>query len=121
MHFSCLIFSTEEKLRAAMTLAAAPFESIKKIDDEHDFLSSIPEYVGDVRIRIIVDPYLTEKSTMRFTEIVREIPVPQTIFGSEVTTSGKSIQGLLNEIIGQRYAEFVLYAFFDGRYTGILG
>ena len=44
------IFSTEEKLRAAMTLAAAPFESIKKIDDKHDFLSSIPEYVGNVRI-----------------------------------------------------------------------
>lgn len=65
------VFSTAGKLTAWLTRTNVPFESIKQIDDQYEFLDSLPYYVNDVRLRIIVDPYVTDQGTMRYTEIIR--------------------------------------------------
>jgi hypothetical protein len=74
------VFTTPTKLRRAMKIFALPYESVKRIDDHHEFLESIPlELYNGVRIRIIIDARRSETDTILFTEVYRrdqDIPVP---------------------------------------------
>lgn len=60
------IFSTVEKLVAMMTLTRIDYQSIKQIDDPHEFLDSVPP-----DLRVVIDPHFHENGRIRYTEILR--------------------------------------------------
>lgn len=60
--FIC-IFSTKEKLETSMKEMNIDQYKIKEITDGPDFLDSVKEY------RVMLDPWITERMTTRFTEI----------------------------------------------------
>ena len=59
------IFSTVEKYEQAMRTACLPGPAkIKKITDHAEFLDSV-----NGKVRLMLDPWLTERGTTRFTEL----------------------------------------------------
>ena len=67
------LFSTLDKLKTTMLLVGLTYDKVKKIDDDVDFLDSIPSrFPNGTRIRIIVDPMLIENGNVTFTEIRRD-------------------------------------------------
>lgn len=66
------VFSTADLLRAYMSAARIAYERIKQIQDQHEFLDSIPYRHMGIRIRIAVDCWVTPQQTTRFGEIIRE-------------------------------------------------
>ena len=62
-------FSTEKKLEGCLERAGISWRSIKHIDDGREFVESVPRTDGVQEIKIILDPYWTEKGTVRFTEV----------------------------------------------------
>ena len=67
-----LLFSTTERLREALHQMDIPYEAVKQVDDPVEFLQSLPLLYAGVRLRVIVNPRMTGKDTMRYTEVVRE-------------------------------------------------
>jgi hypothetical protein len=63
-HLPC--FSSIEKLALFMNQAGIKYDSVKQIEDEREFLSSIP-----LDILVILDPYYTPKGTVRYTQVLR--------------------------------------------------
>ena len=61
------VFSTEDKLHTAMGLCGIDHYRVKQIEDHAEFLVSV---AGSVRV--MADPWATERGTTRFTEIVAE-------------------------------------------------
>ena len=59
-------FSTAARLREMHGAAGIVFDGIKMIEDEADFLSSIP-----ASITVIVNPYTTAEGRMRFMQVHR--------------------------------------------------
>lgn len=62
------IFSTKEKADDAMLIAFSPEErdkiTLKVITDHQDFIDSVKG-----KVRLMLDPWLTEHGTTRFTEL----------------------------------------------------
>lgn len=58
------VFSTVEKLVDMM--AQIGYQSIKLIDDPHEFLDSVPP-----DLRVVIDPHFHENGRVRYTEILR--------------------------------------------------
>jgi len=49
---------------------------IKRIDDQPEFLSSLPYWIEPgVRLRVIINPYVTPQQTIRFKEVKRSPPL----------------------------------------------
>jgi hypothetical protein len=66
------VFASVEKLRELMAATKTEYDSFKQVDDQPEFLKSIPpETLTGERIRIMVDPYITRHGTTRFREIIR--------------------------------------------------
>lgn len=66
------VFSTSEKLDAYFDAAKIEYDSIKQIEEMHEFLSSFPYRMATgERIRVIIDPWVNERNNTRFTEILR--------------------------------------------------
>jgi hypothetical protein len=65
------LFSTVGKLHGFMAMQRLAIDRIKQITDPAAFIASVPVYLGDQRLHIIVDPYLTERGTTRYREIQR--------------------------------------------------
>jgi hypothetical protein len=61
------IFSAQDKLEGMMACVHTPYQSVKQIQDEADFLSSIP-----TDIKIMFDPYFTPEGKVRWTELLRD-------------------------------------------------
>jgi hypothetical protein len=67
------VFSSVDKLNAILNALQIQFDKIKKIDDDGEFLSSIPRQITPgIDLLIIVDPYYTDRGTVRFKRILRE-------------------------------------------------
>ena len=64
-HLYLPCFSTETKLTQCLERAGIAWKNIKHIDDGQEFLKSFPCQ----EIKIIIDPYWTDKGTVRFTEV----------------------------------------------------
>lgn len=58
------LFSTLDKLETAHDEGWFEYESIKVVDDGNEFLESLPK-----EIAVILDPYITEKGTMRYFQV----------------------------------------------------
>jgi len=67
------LFSTMEKLTEIMRQANIPYEAVKQVHSPRDFIRSLPAYIGEVKLRIIVDPTLAEGKRVRYTEVYRAI------------------------------------------------
>jgi len=67
------VFSTIGKLRALMRESQITYKAIKRIHSPRDFIASLPAYIDNVRLRIIVDPTITEGRHVRYTEVYRAI------------------------------------------------
>jgi hypothetical protein len=66
------VFASASKLQELMTAAKTEFDSIKQINNQSEFLASIPtEMPSGDRIRIMVDPHLTGTGNTRFREVIR--------------------------------------------------
>lgn len=63
------LFSKASSLRAAMARLRVAFVSIKKIDDGHEFLDSIP--AAGVAIKVILDLHWTPEGRARWLELQR--------------------------------------------------
>ena len=64
------IFSTEAKLRHAMAVFGVAYEAVKQIARPRAFFSGFPPYIDEgVRLRFMIDPWLTERGTACFKEI----------------------------------------------------
>jgi hypothetical protein len=63
-------FTDAADLHAVMFRAGAPFDRIKQIDDEVEFLESLPREVEGKRVRIMVDPSFTDDGKTRWTEVL---------------------------------------------------
>lgn len=67
-----VVYSTLEKLKSMMATLEMSYDSIKRIDNGNVFLESIPLHLPDgKKLRIMVDPWVTDQKTTRFTEIPR--------------------------------------------------
>jgi len=64
------VFSEEEKLRKTMGEIKLDFHKIKLIQVGGEFFASIP-----LNITVIIDPWITDKKTTRYTEVFRPCPV----------------------------------------------
>jgi len=64
LYLAC--FTSEADLRLMHTIAAAPFDRIKQVQDGREFLSSIPP-----SITVILNPRITPEGRVRFTQILR--------------------------------------------------
>jgi hypothetical protein len=62
------VFSTPEKLRAGMELAATAYDRIIQITDGREFLNSLKE--NTLKPRVILDPYKHESGMIRFVEVI---------------------------------------------------
>ncbi len=62
-----VVFSTVEKLEAAVKAIGLPCERIKKIDEHWEFLASIPP-----ELLVVVDPWVTPQGTTRYTQVLRD-------------------------------------------------
>lgn len=60
------IYRTEERLKKSMIEIKKEHDNIKQITHGGEFESSIPE-----NITIIIDPRLTERGTVRYTQVQR--------------------------------------------------
>jgi len=67
-------FSTPEKLCAFMAQAALSFTKIKEVTDGSDFVRSFPTKIGDVTVRVVMDPWFTPSGTVRYKEVVCQDP-----------------------------------------------
>ena len=66
------LFATAQKLRDLMTAIKVEFDRIKQINNQREFLASIPtEMPNGERIRIIVDPNIISTGNTRFREVIR--------------------------------------------------
>lgn len=59
-------FSTEEQLRRTLARSDVPFESLKRIDDGHEFFSSVPS-----EITVVLDLRYLPNGRARFLECKR--------------------------------------------------
>lgn len=65
------VFSNKKELVEFFTNNQIPFDNIKLITDQFDFLDSIPRQLPDgTKIHVIVNPR-NENDKIRFTEIIR--------------------------------------------------
>jgi hypothetical protein len=69
------LFATTERLRVMMRHADITYDSIKHVDDQVEFIDSLPHYIAGGRLRIMVDPYTTAEGRIRFKELFRETVV----------------------------------------------
>lgn len=63
------LFSDVENLKALYKAISVPFDGIKKILDGHEFIESIPRKVGEMSVRIILNPYLHGNGKVRYTQL----------------------------------------------------
>ena len=64
------IFSTAAKLRHTMAVFGVEYDSIKRIERPRTFFGSFPPYFEEgVRLRFMIDPWLTAQGTARFKEV----------------------------------------------------
>ncbi len=61
------VFSTVEKLRTGSLAFFYPDATIKKIDEQWEFLASIPR-----EIEIMIDPFITAEGRVRYQQILRD-------------------------------------------------
>jgi|SRR5208282_552853 len=65
-HEYLALFSSEEKLRELTARAKVEFDSIKQVQEQHEFLESIPQEVV-----VILDPWYTPEGKVRFKQVMR--------------------------------------------------
>lgn len=67
------IFTTAEKLHEYMKPANIPYEAVNHISDPREFLIAVPRrFPTGERVRIIIDPWVTDMGNTRFREVLRE-------------------------------------------------
>ncbi len=65
-HVYLPVFSDETRLRSLMIRAGVAFDEIKRIDEQDEFLVSLPP-----KIVVIKDPWFTVQGTVRFLQVLR--------------------------------------------------
>jgi hypothetical protein len=65
--FAVPLFTTKEKLEEAAKLYELPFDRIKTVDDQDEFLVSIPP-----EVLVVVDPWTTPQGTVRYLQVLRD-------------------------------------------------
>jgi hypothetical protein len=63
-------FSDGDKLIEAMRLADIHYDSVKYIQNETEFIQSVPRKFNGKNVHIIVDPVYTDKGTASWTEVL---------------------------------------------------
>jgi hypothetical protein len=66
------LFADEQALHRMMRHAAIRYSSIKVVDDQGEFIDSLPLYLAGGRLRIMIDPYKAANGCIRFKELIRE-------------------------------------------------
>jgi hypothetical protein len=66
------LFSDIDRLETMAAAINLPYDGVKNIDSQSEFLDSIPYRMEGRRIRIMIDPYQTERGTTRYKELIRD-------------------------------------------------
>jgi hypothetical protein len=61
------LFTTLAKLQAAALAVGSPYDSVKYIADQREFLQEIPPV-----ILVVVDPWITTEGNTRYMQVYRE-------------------------------------------------
>jgi hypothetical protein len=69
------LFANTDALHTVMELAAVEYTAVKQIEDQREFIDSLPLYLAGCRLRIMVDPYRATNGRIRFKELIRETVV----------------------------------------------
>jgi hypothetical protein len=68
-----LLFSSLQQCILTMQMIGLSYDKVKKIDDQEEFLDSVPPVLADgTKVHIIIDPSLVESGRIIYSELVRD-------------------------------------------------